>query len=185
VRSLDDKNTRFVSSRIHNFSHLESIEVYTNSDNVNLVKVFEAMDSSNESIPSESDAAEVKKYFEKVYGDIDFTRVYNSDMKKMVRWFNILKANQVEIKLQEPEVEETEPETESVEEKPVKIEEKKQKPKKAAKEKAPEEPKKEKVAKKAAKSSDTKAPAKAKKKEEKSAPKKSAKKSAGKSGKKK
>ena len=29
VRSLDDKTTRFVSSRIHNFSHLESIEVYT------------------------------------------------------------------------------------------------------------------------------------------------------------
>ena len=29
VRSLEDKSTRFVSSRVHNFSHLESIEVYT------------------------------------------------------------------------------------------------------------------------------------------------------------
>lgn len=37
VRSLEDKSTKFVSSRVHNFSHLESIEVYTVSDNVNLV----------------------------------------------------------------------------------------------------------------------------------------------------
>jgi hypothetical protein len=29
VRSLDDKSTKFVSSRIHNFSQLESIEVFT------------------------------------------------------------------------------------------------------------------------------------------------------------
>ena len=29
VRSLDDQSTKFVSSRIHNLSHLESIEVYT------------------------------------------------------------------------------------------------------------------------------------------------------------
>ena len=29
VRSLDDNSTKFASSRIHNFSHLESIEVFT------------------------------------------------------------------------------------------------------------------------------------------------------------
>ena len=29
VRSLEDKSTRFVSSRVHHFSHLESIEIYT------------------------------------------------------------------------------------------------------------------------------------------------------------
>lgn len=43
VKSLEDQNTRFVSSRVHNFSHLESIEVYTTRDNVNLVDVFTAM----------------------------------------------------------------------------------------------------------------------------------------------
>src|SRR5258706_15206322 len=46
VRSLDDNSTKFASSRIHNFSHLESIEVYTVADNVNLVDVFSAMDKS-------------------------------------------------------------------------------------------------------------------------------------------
>jgi hypothetical protein len=33
VRSLEDKSTKFVSSRVHSFSHLESIEVYTERDN--------------------------------------------------------------------------------------------------------------------------------------------------------
>lgn len=65
VRSLDDKSTRFVSSHIHNFSHLESIEVYTVRDNVNLVDVFNAMDKAGGSLPDDKDAAAVKKYFEK------------------------------------------------------------------------------------------------------------------------
>ncbi|MDZ4796217.1 MAG: DUF5606 domain-containing protein [Bacteroidota bacterium] len=117
VRSLDDKSTRFVSSRIHNFSHLESIEVYTVRDNVNLVDVLNAMDKAGGTLPDEKDAAAVKKYFEKVYPDMDFERVYASDMKKMVKWFDILKKNNVEIVLSElPEEEEAEEAVEVVEE---------------------------------------------------------------------
>lgn len=101
VRSLDDKTTRFVSSRVHNFSHLESIEVYTVRENVNLVEVFQAMDQSKAALPSDKDDKAVKAYFQKVYPDMDFDRVYASDMKKMVKWFNILKANQVDLKLSE------------------------------------------------------------------------------------
>jgi hypothetical protein len=113
VRSLDDKTTRFVSSRVHNFSHLESIEVYTTGENVNLAELFKAMDNAGGEIPDEKDAAAIKKYFEKVYPDTDFERVYASDMKKMVKWFSILKKNNVEIKLSEPEetAEEQEPVT--------------------------------------------------------------------------
>ena len=101
VTSLDDKTTKFVSSRVHNFSHLESIEVYTVRDNVNLVDVFTAMTGSTEALPSDKDVTAVKKYFEKVYPDMDFERVYASDMKKMVKWFSVLKDNNVEIKLSE------------------------------------------------------------------------------------
>lgn len=107
VKSLDDKTTKFVSSRVHNFSHLESIEVYTVRENVNLVEVFQAMNASSEALPSDKDAAAVKAYFSKVYADIDFERVYASDMKKMVKWFSILKENDVDLKLTEAE-EETE-----------------------------------------------------------------------------
>jgi hypothetical protein len=110
VRSLEDKSTRFVSSRIHNFSHLESIEVYTEGDNVNLVDVFHEMENSKESLPGEKDAAAVKSYFQKVYPKMDFERVYASDMKKMIKWFDVLKKNNIEIKLTEPEEEITEEE---------------------------------------------------------------------------
>ena len=103
VRSLDDKSTRFVSSRVHNFSHLESIEVYTEADNVNLVDVFLAMQNSSEVLPNEKDAKAVKSYFEKVYPSMDFERVYASDMKKMIKWFDVLKKNDVEIKLSDEE----------------------------------------------------------------------------------
>ncbi len=122
VRSLDDKTTRFVASRVHNFSHLESIEVYTVRDNVNLVDVLNAMDKAGGSLPDDKDAAAVKKYFEKVYPDMDFDRVYASDMKKMVKWFDVLKKNNVEIVLSELPEEEPEPEEIEavVEEKPVK-----------------------------------------------------------------
>lgn len=101
VRALDDKTTRFVSSRVHNFSHLESIEVYTERENVNLVDVFKAMEASSEALPSEKDPKAVTAYFKKVYPEMDFERVYGSDMKKMVKWFRILKDNDVEIKLSE------------------------------------------------------------------------------------
>ena len=107
VRSLDDKSTKFVSSRIHNFSHLESIEVYTVRDNVNLVDIFKAMESSSEKLPDGKDAAVLKKYFEKVYPDLDFERVYTSDLKKMAKWLSVLQSNNVEIKLTEFPEEET------------------------------------------------------------------------------
>lgn len=101
LRSLEDKTTKFVSSRVHNFSHLESIEVYTIRENVNLVEIFKAMESSKEAQPSEKDPAAVKAYFQKVFPEMDFERVYASDMKKMVKWFGVLKANNIEAKLSE------------------------------------------------------------------------------------
>jgi hypothetical protein len=135
VRSLDDKTTRFVSSRIHNFSHLESIEVYTVRDNVNLVDILKAMEANAGKLPDEKDGADLKAYFTKVYPDLDFGRVYSSDLKKMVKWYSVLKANNIEIKLSEPEEEEALEETE-VEEAPA-APKKEAAPKKKAAEEAP------------------------------------------------
>lgn len=102
VRSLEDKSTKFVSNRVHNFSHLESIEVYTTGENVNLVDVFTAMQASGETLPdAKADAKAIKAYFEKVFPAMDMERVYGSDMKKMVRWYEILTKAGVEIKLSE------------------------------------------------------------------------------------
>ncbi|HOZ78947.1 MAG TPA: DUF5606 domain-containing protein [Ferruginibacter sp.] len=99
VRSLEDKTTKFVSSRQHSFSHLESIEIYTTSDNVNLVDILTAMKESKEKRPDVNDTKALKAYFEKVYPTIDLERVYTSDMKKMVKWLALLEANNIEIKL--------------------------------------------------------------------------------------
>jgi hypothetical protein len=180
VRSLDDQSTKFVSGRVHNFTHLESIEIYTERENVNLVEVLTAMKGSEEKLPSDKDNKAVQSYFAKVYPTLDLERVYASDMKKIVKWFDVLERNKVEIKLSEPEeevlVEEEEVEgpkaksekaekktktAKAEEPKPVaKKEEEKPKKAKVAKEK--EEPKK--VAKKAAKKEEPKKKAAAKKK---------------------
>ena len=101
VRSLEDSSTRFVSTRVHQFSHLESIEVYTIRDNVNLVEVFKAMEKASITLPAEKDAAAVKNYFKQVFPDMDFERVYDSDRRKMVKWFTQLKNAKIELKLSE------------------------------------------------------------------------------------
>lgn len=98
VRSLEDKSTKFVSNRVHQFSHLESIEVYTTKDNANLADVFLAMQASEEPVPdSKAGAEDLKKYFETVFPDMDFERVYVSDIKKMARWFHIIRNNNITV----------------------------------------------------------------------------------------
>ncbi len=103
VRSLEDQSTKFASTRQHGFSQLESIEVYTIRENVNLADIFLAMQKSNETLPDEKDSKAIQSYFKKVYPDLDFERVYTSDMKKMVKWFAIIKEKGIEIKLSEEE----------------------------------------------------------------------------------
>ena len=97
VRSLEDKSTKFVSNRVHSFSHIDSIEVYTTGENVKLSEVFKAMKENSETLPDAGDAKKVKAYFEKVYPAMDFERVYASDMKKMVKWLDILVKNNIDI----------------------------------------------------------------------------------------
>jgi hypothetical protein len=101
VRSLEDKSVKFVSNRVHSFSHLESIEVFTVNDNVNLSEIFLAMQASKDKMPDSADVKAIKAYFTKVYPDMDLERVYASDMKKMVKWYEILQKAGVEIKLTE------------------------------------------------------------------------------------
>jgi len=101
VRSLEDGSTKFAASRSHNFSHLESIEIYTQGENVNLVEIFYALEKSGSPLPDLKDNATLVKYFEKVYPEMDFEKVYASDMKKMVKWYEQLKKHNIEIKLTE------------------------------------------------------------------------------------
>jgi hypothetical protein len=113
VKSLETGATQFVSSRSHQFSHLESIEIYTVQDNVNLVEVFQAMKAAGKVLPDPKDAPAVKAYFAEVYPDMDFDRVYGSDMRKMVKWFTQIDGAGIEFKLREAAAETTEGEAEA------------------------------------------------------------------------
>lgn len=161
VRSLEDKSTKFVSSRVHNFTPLESIEVFTTGENVNLAEVFKAMldqEAKTAPVDTKADNNAIKSYFKSVFPTFDEERVYVSDMKKMVKWYAILKSNDLlrfdevaEESGEEAPILEAGPETETeVAEKPAK---KAAKPKKAAakegEEVATEEATAEKPAKKA------------------------------------
>lgn len=96
ARSLVDDQTRFISSRQHQFSHLESIEVYTTHENVNLAEVFIAMKNSSEALPNVKDDKAIKAYFQKTFPKIDFDRVYASDLRKMIKWYALLDRHQIE-----------------------------------------------------------------------------------------
>ncbi|MBW7912526.1 MAG: DUF5606 domain-containing protein [Taibaiella sp.] len=98
VRNISDKTTKFISARLHNVTPLESIEVYTTGDNVRLHEVFQKMKEAEGSTPAPSDAKKadnnaIKSYFDKVFPDFDQERVYVSDMKKMLKWYHMLKEN--------------------------------------------------------------------------------------------
>lgn len=103
VRSLEDKQTKFISSRLHNISQIESIEVYTTEGNIRLDELFEAMKNNTEKLPSEKDPSALKNYFHKIYPTIDLSRVYTSDMKKMVKWFQLLQNNNINFSFKKTE----------------------------------------------------------------------------------
>ncbi len=97
VRNVADKSTKFISARQHNVTPLESIEVYTTGDNVRLQDVFRKMLEHEETVPladpKSADSHTIKTYFKSIFPEFDDERVYVSDMKKMLKWYELLKAN--------------------------------------------------------------------------------------------
>ena len=97
VRNLADNTTKFISARLHNVTPLESIEIYTTGNNVRLHEVLEKMKESKVAKPDTKKGSndEIKAYFKEVYPEMDEDRVYVSDMKKMLKWFELLKTNEL------------------------------------------------------------------------------------------
>jgi len=93
VRSLADEKTFFASGRLHQFTPLESIEVFTKEGNISLSAVFTAMGKQESGVkPADPDAdpEEIRKYFRETIAGLDEDRVHLSDMKKMLKWYGIL-----------------------------------------------------------------------------------------------
>lgn len=94
VENFDSKKRRFVSSRKHQFTPLDSISIYTNDGNtVPLKDVFQAMSENLETTPLPSNKLNSKEafaYMEVILPNYDQDQVYFSDVKKLVKWFAYL-----------------------------------------------------------------------------------------------
>jgi hypothetical protein len=72
---------------------LKDIAVFTTKEEVLLEDVFKKIaekESGGPAIDPKSNPAELKGYFQEVLPDYDQQRVYLSDIKKMINWYNIL-----------------------------------------------------------------------------------------------
>lgn len=141
VTSLVDDKTTFVSGRKHLFTTLDNVTMYTTGDGVTLKTVLAEMKKQEANNPPVAkDDAAVKAYVEKVIPDYDKEKVYVSDMKKLLKWYEILNSRKLVEELIKEEVAET------TEKEEAKTEEKQAK-KAAAKPKKEAKPKVEKTTK--------------------------------------
>lgn len=92
AESLIDGKKVSVSAR-HNVSLLSEIAIYTLTEEVPLSTVFSKIsekESGGEAISHKSSKDELEEYFFNVLPDYDEDRVYASDIKKVVQWYNLL-----------------------------------------------------------------------------------------------
>ncbi len=74
-------------------SALEDIAVFTESDELPLIdvlKMIKEKENGEKTISHKASSDELKTLFEEVVPDYDQDRVYVSDIKKIVRWYNEL-----------------------------------------------------------------------------------------------
>lgn len=93
VESLADKRRLPIYARDKVVS-LGDIAMYTDNEEVPLSKVLATMkdkeNGAKASISPSSKPEELRKYFAGILPDYDRDRVYDSDIKKLINWYNIL-----------------------------------------------------------------------------------------------
>jgi hypothetical protein len=78
-----------------NVSLLSEISVYTNTEEKPLTEIMRAIATKEDNGPAIShkeDNAKLVAYFLEILPDYDQDRVYPSDIKKIVNWYNMLQA---------------------------------------------------------------------------------------------
>lgn len=93
AESLSDGKKISVSLR-HNVSLLSEIAIYTNTEEVPLADVLQKVKEKENGAATSVNHKESKNvltaYFEEVLPDYDQDRVYPSDIKKVIQWYNLL-----------------------------------------------------------------------------------------------
>ncbi len=97
VESLTDQK-RFPVFGHEKMSSLEEISVFTTDEDLPLKEVFKAMYEKlqeNETVDPKSDSKVLQVFFLEMVPEYDQERVYPSDIKKILNWYNLLLANQL------------------------------------------------------------------------------------------
>lgn len=96
VKSLADKGVSFISSRKHQLTPLDSIEIYTTDENVRLDEVFTKIIEFDAEALAANEKNEKNQYrdlFRNILPNFDEERVYASDIRKVFKWYQLLKEN--------------------------------------------------------------------------------------------
>ena len=92
VESLVDKK-RFPIPSTNNVSLLENIAIYTYEEEVPLLTVFKTIYEKNEgkeTISHKDSGQKLTAYFSEILPEYDEERVYTSNIKKVIQWYNLL-----------------------------------------------------------------------------------------------
>jgi hypothetical protein len=95
LESMDESKSKLVASSNQRISILSEISIYTNSKegSTPLLEVFQKIKKDfgdDPGVDAESDGAELKSFLQSVLPEFDESRVYVSDIKKLVRWYGIV-----------------------------------------------------------------------------------------------
>lgn len=112
VEALDATHRRQPAFATDRITSLSDIAMFTDDEDVSLMDVLESMKTLEEGKKASIDIKkasndELREYFAKVLPNFDRDRVHNSDIKKLVQWYNILVENSItDFKNKEEEKEE-------------------------------------------------------------------------------
>lgn len=98
VESIDDKHQRMPAFGTDRVISLADIAMYTDTEEVPLADVLTALKAKEEGAlcsldPKKASRTELFDYFAEVLPNFDRDRVYPTDVKKLLQWYNILIKN--------------------------------------------------------------------------------------------
>jgi len=115
LESLDEQKLKLiVNLSTAKLASLEDITVFGEDEDLKLVDIFENMKDSSSIPDPKSDGTTLRKYFREVAPAHDEDRVYASDMKKIITWFNLIKELPLFTESADTPIEETTPAEEAV-----------------------------------------------------------------------
>lgn len=92
LESLDEKKSKtVVNLSTSKLASLEDITIFGQDSDLKLIDIFEKMKASGNIPDAKADGATLRGFFYEVAPEHDEERVYSSDIKKIISWFNIIK----------------------------------------------------------------------------------------------